>query len=65
MSQVGIRSFLRSPLSFSGVADVLLWLHCFWLGTAACYHGIFFCPNRGFEPKKLASAFVDDGVCGG
>ncbi len=33
-------------------------------GTSACYHGRFYCANRGHHPVRLASAFVDDGVCG-
>ncbi|KAJ9520990.1 hypothetical protein QJQ45_022708, partial [Haematococcus lacustris] len=32
-------------------------------GTAACYHGSFYCANRGYEPQQLSASFVDDGVC--
>ncbi|KAF8065786.1 glucosidase 2 subunit beta [Scenedesmus sp. PABB004] len=31
-------------------------------GTSAC-PGVFYCRNRGHEPKLLSSSFVDDGVC--
>ncbi|GFH28476.1 uncharacterized protein HaLaN_26976, partial [Haematococcus lacustris] len=31
--------------------------------TAACYHGSFYCANRGYEPQQLSASFVDDGVC--
>ena len=33
-------------------------------GTSACANGVFYCANHGQQPKLLASAFVDDGVCG-
>lgn len=33
-------------------------------GTPACNNGSFYCANRGYEPKRIRSAFVDDGFCG-
>lgn len=33
-------------------------------GTPACNNGSFYCVNRGYEPKRIRSAFVDDGFCG-
>lgn len=32
-------------------------------GTSACLQGMFYCANRGDEPKTLRSMYVDDGVC--
>jgi protein kinase C substrate 80K-H len=32
-------------------------------GTSACANGSFYCANKGFKPKQIASCFVDDGVC--
>lgn len=32
-------------------------------GTSACPNGVFYCRNRGHEPKVLSTAFVDDGIC--
>ncbi|GBF96865.1 glucosidase 2 subunit beta [Raphidocelis subcapitata] len=32
-------------------------------GTSACGNGVFYCRNRGHEPKVMSTAFVDDGVC--
>eukprot|EP00879_Flechtneria_rotunda_P009827 GHRR01010279.1.p1 GENE.GHRR01010279.1~~GHRR01010279.1.p1 ORF type:complete len:406 (+),score=115.60 GHRR01010279.1:129-1346(+) len=32
-------------------------------GTSACPNGVFYCRNRGHEPKLLATSFVDDGIC--
>lgn len=37
---------------------------CCCAGTSACPNGVFFCRNRGHEPKLLATSFVDDGICG-
>lgn len=33
-------------------------------GTSACPNGVFYCRNKGHEPRLLATSFVDDGVCG-
>ena len=33
-------------------------------GTSACAAGSFYCQNRGYEPLKLNSSMVDDGICG-
>lgn len=32
-------------------------------GTPACHNGIFYCRNKGHEPRLLPAQFVDDGVC--
>ncbi|WIA37222.1 hypothetical protein OEZ86_014172 [Tetradesmus obliquus] len=32
-------------------------------GTSACPNGVFYCRNKGHEPRLLATSFVDDGVC--
>eukprot|EP01025_Chloroclados_australasicus_P016017 TRINITY_DN1782_c1_g1_i8.p1 TRINITY_DN1782_c1_g1~~TRINITY_DN1782_c1_g1_i8.p1 ORF type:complete len:581 (-),score=115.58 TRINITY_DN1782_c1_g1_i8:515-2137(-) len=32
-------------------------------GTSACFNSVFFCRNRGYQPKYIYGVFVDDGVC--
>lgn len=32
-------------------------------GTPACSNAVFYCRNRGHEPKLMSTSFVDDGVC--
>jgi hypothetical protein len=55
----------RDRCSDLDVRDPTAPLSCTHAGTAACPNGVFYCRNRGHEPKLLATSFVDDGVCGG